>query len=285
MTKTSMFFTEPEPRRAQGVEVAEGIQRMVANNPGKMTYYGTNTYLIDTTEGRFVIDPGPVEDHDHFEAIVANLGPNPTGILITHHHSDHFGAAPALRERTALPVYVSRVFPDDAFEPDGYLDDGDVIGGLTVLHTPGHASDHLCFSRPDGILFSGDHMMSWNSSIVSPPDGNMRDYCTQLQRLIDRDDKICLPGHGPVLRDPRPYIQRLLGNRMRREAEILAHLSKTPDTIQNIAASVYKKSDPHIAMAAERNAAAHLEKLLSESRVIQRGEIWETTEKPELPDR
>jgi glyoxylase-like metal-dependent hydrolase (beta-lactamase superfamily II) len=116
--------------------------------------------------------------------------------------------------------------------------------------------------------------MSWNSSIVSPPDGNMRDYCDQLQRLIDRDDRICLPGHGPVLQDPRPYIERLLANRMRRETQILKHLLNTSDTVQNIAASVYKKSDPHIAMAAERNVVAHLQKLLSESRVAQEEGIW-----------
>lgn len=269
-----MFYGEPDPPRAQGVEVAEGILRIVANNPGKMTYHGTNSYIIDTPDGRFIIDPGPAEDSAHFEAIVENLGANPAGILLTHHHSDHFGAVPALRERTGLPVYVSRAFPDDAFQPDGFLKDGQVIAGLTVLHTPGHASDHLCFARPDGVLFTGDHVMSWKSSIVSPPDGNMRDYCTQLQRLIDRNDKVSLPGHGPVLRDPGPYVKRLLANRMRRESEILAYLSSTSDSLQNIATSVYKKSDPHIAMAAERNAAAHLEKLLSESRVVQDEGIW-----------
>ncbi|MGF6862786.1 glyoxylase-like metal-dependent hydrolase (beta-lactamase superfamily II) [Rhodobacteraceae bacterium MBR-64] len=274
MTKSSMFFTEPEPDRAQAVEVAEDILRIVANNPGKMTYHGTNTYIVDTSDGRFVIDPGPAEDSAHLETIIANMGASPAGILVTHHHSDHFGAAPALRERTGLPVYISRAFPDDAFEPDGFLEDGQIIAGLTVLHTPGHASDHLCFARPDGVLFSGDHIMSWNSSIVSPPDGNMRDYCQQLQRLIERDDRVCLPGHGPALHDPRPYAKRLLSNRMRREVEILAYLSNTTATLQNIAASVYRKTDPHIAMAAERNVAAHLEKLLSESRVIHDGELW-----------
>jgi len=277
MTKTSMFFKEPEPPRAQCVQVAEGVQRIVANNPGKMTYHGTNTYIINSSEGQFVIDPGPVEDSSHLDAIIENLGTNQTGILVTHHHSDHFGAAPALREKTGLPVYVSRVFPDDAFQPDGVLEDGDMIAGLTVLHTPGHASDHLCFARPDGVLFSGDHIMSWNSSIVSPPDGNMHDYCAQLQRLIERDDKVYLPGHGPALQAPQPYAERLLANRLRRETEIVAYLSTTPDTIKNIAASVYKKSDPHIAMAAERNVAAHLEKLLSEGRVTQTENIWKTT--------
>ncbi|MBS8224618.1 MBL fold metallo-hydrolase [Vannielia litorea] len=240
-----------------------------------MTYHGTNSYLLESSEGMYVIDPGPAELGGHLDAIVEHLGTNGAGILVTHHHSDHFGAAPALRERTGMPVYVSSTFPDDAFEPDGYLEDGQVIAGLTVLHTPGHASDHLCFARSDGVLFSGDHVMSWNSSIVSPPDGNMRDYCEQLQRLIERDDQIYLSGHGPVLRDPKPYVQRLLGNRMRREAEILAHLSAAPDTIPEIAAAVYQKADPHIAKAAERNVAAHLEKLLAESRVVQNGALWQ----------
>ncbi|MAM10991.1 MAG: MBL fold metallo-hydrolase [Rhizobiaceae bacterium] len=239
-----------------------------------MTYHGTNTYLLDTVEGVFVIDPGPVEDNAHFNAIVEGLGTRGTGILITHHHSDHFGSAPALRERTGLPVYVSSAFPDDAFEPDVRLADGDVVAGVTVLHTPGHASDHLCFATPDSILFSGDHVMTWNSSIVSPPDGNMRDYCDQLQRLLERNDKTYLPGHGPVLQEPKPYVERLLANRMRRENQILAHIASKPDTVQSIAAAVYRKSDPHIAMAAERNVIAHLEKLLSENRVIRSGNLW-----------
>ncbi|MCL7466674.1 hypothetical protein MXB90_16695 [Phaeovulum sp. NW3] len=153
-----------------------------------------------------------------------------------------------------------------------------MIFGLTVLHTPGHASDHLCFARADGVLFSGDHVMSWNSSIVSPPDGNMRDYCAQFRRLIDRNDRVYLPGRGPAITDPRPYAERLLANRIRREAEILAHLSNTADSIWQIAASVYRKTDPHIAKAAESNVAAHLEKLLSEGRVARDGELWRGAE-------
>jgi glyoxylase-like metal-dependent hydrolase (beta-lactamase superfamily II) len=275
MNTERMFFYEPEPIRARSTQLAEGVHRIVANNPGKMTYHGTNTYLVGTSDGVFVIDPGPVEDSTHLEAIIEQLGKNPAGILITHHHSDHFGTAPALRAKTKMPVYVSHMFPDDAFEPDGYLKDGDSISGLTVLHTPGHASDHLCFARSDGVLFSGDHVMSWNSSIVNPPDGNMSDYCNQLRRLIVRDDKRYFPGHGPALRNPRPYVQRLIASRMRREAEILNHISARPDTIPNIALSVYKKSDPLIAKAAERNVAAHLEKLLDESRVTNIDQLWQ----------
>lgn len=269
-----MFYEEPLPEHATPMSVAKGVLRLVANNPNRMTYHGTNSYILESAEGVFVIDPGPTEDRAHLTAIIESLGQRPAGILVTHHHSDHFGAAPALRERTGLPIYVSAVFPDDAFEPDGVLENGHTIAGLTVLHTPGHASDHLCFARPDGVLFSGDHVMSWNSSIVSPPDGNMRDYCEQLQRLIEREDRIYLPGHGPALQDPKPYVKRLLGNRMRRETEILAYLSATPDTIPRIVAAIYRKSDPHIAKAAERNVLAHLEKLRTEDRVKQIGDRW-----------
>jgi glyoxylase-like metal-dependent hydrolase (beta-lactamase superfamily II) len=270
----TMFYEETVPERATGFQIAKGITRIVANNPSKMTYHGTNTYVVETPNGTFVIDPGPSEDAAHMAAIIANLGNNPAGILITHHHSDHFGAAPALREEAGMPIYVSGVFPDDAFEPDGLLEDGQVIADLKVLHTPGHASDHLCFARSDGVLFTGDHVMSWNSSIVSPPDGNMSDYCEQLSRLLERSDKTYLPGHGPRLDNPKAYVTRLLDNRKRREAEILAHLSMNPDTVVNIATSVYKKTDPHIARAAERNVVAHLEKLLREARVVQDRDIW-----------
>ena len=269
-----MFYDEPIPARGHAFQIANGIKRIVANNPSKMTYHGTNSYIVNTPEGTFVVDPGPAEDMAHFEAILVNLGKRPAGILVTHHHSDHFGAAPLLRERTGMPVYVSRPFPDDAFEPNGLLEDGQSIAGLTVLHTPGHASDHICFARSDGVVFTGDHVMSWNSSIVNPPDGNMRAYCAQLQRLIERDDKTYLPGHGPVLHNPRPYVSRLFANRMRREAEILAHILTSPCTLQEIAAAVYKKSDPFIAQAAERNAAAHLEKLHSEARVTEQHGLW-----------
>ncbi|MDR6310090.1 MBL fold metallo-hydrolase [Pacificitalea manganoxidans] len=269
-----MFYDEPVPKRGHALQVANGIKRIVANNPSKMTYHGTNSYIVETTGGALVVDPGPAEDLVHFEAIIENIGKNPVGILVTHHHSDHFGSAPLLREKTGMPVYVSRAFPDDAFEPDGLLEDGQIVAGLTVLYTPGHASDHICFARSDGVLFTGDHVMSWNSSIVNPPDGNMRAYCDQLQRLIERNDKTYLPGHGPFLNNPKPYVSRLLTNRMRREAEILAHISKSEYSLKEIAAAVYKKSDPFIAQAAERNAVAHLQKLHSEGHVTEQDGLW-----------
>lgn len=259
-----IFYHEPIPVRAKAIAIAPDILRIVANNPSKMTYHGTNTYIVHANDGTYVIDPGPAEDSDHYKAIIANLGEKPVGILVTHHHSDHFGSAPALRADTGMPVFASREFPDDAFVPDRFLEDGDVIGGLTVLHTPGHASDHICFSRPDGVLFTGDHVMTWSSSMVGPPDGDMGHYCQQLSRLLERQDTTYLPGHGPRLDDPKLYVSRLLDNRTRREVEILHQIAQSPETIPSIATTLYRKSDPHLAMAAERNVAAHLQKLRNE---------------------
>lgn len=271
----TMFFQEPEPDRAIATVVAKGVKRIVANNPSKMTYHGTNSYIVGAGGGTVIIDPGPAEDVAHIDTLLKHVGPKAKGILVSHHHSDHFGAAPALRDRTGLPIYVSKAFPDDAFEPDGILEDGQTISGLSVLHTPGHASDHLCFARQDGLLFSGDHVMSWNSSIVSPPDGCMQAYCQQLQRLLEREDVVYLPGHGPILNDPKPYVQRLLDNRLRREAQIIEHLKALPDTAENIATAVYRKTDPLIAKAAVRNVLAHLQKLQAEKLVTVSGDIWE----------
>lgn len=268
------FLHEPAPTRGRGRQVEHGILRIVADNPSKMTYHGTNSYLVQTPEGTLVIDPGPAGDEAHLDAIIDGLGPSPRAILLTHRHADHFGAVPALRERTGLPVYVSRATAVDGFTPDAVLDDGQEIAGLTVLHTPGHSSDHLCFARADGVVFTGDHVMSWNSSSVSLPDGCMRSYCDQLSRLLGRRDRVYLPGHGPALPDPRAYVARLLANRRRRETEILAHLSDGPDTVHGIAATLYRKSDPIIARAAERNVAAHLEKLRAEARACSQDDVW-----------
>lgn len=272
--KTCIFYEEPDPVRSKATIIAPNIMRIVANNPSRMTYHGTNTYIVKTLDGTFVIDPGPSEDVAHYYAILEVLGDNPAGILVSHHHTDHFGAAPALRAETGMPIYVFENFGCDAFEADGYLIDGDNIGGLTVLHTPGHASDHLCFSREDGVLFTGDHVMTWSSSIVSPPDGNMAKYYQQLARLVDRDDAMYLPGHGPRLDAPKQYVSLLLANRVRREREILECISNCARTTESIAILLYNKADPHLAKAAERNVEAHLEKMKIEGDVLVNGNLW-----------
>ncbi|SFZ86236.1 Glyoxylase, beta-lactamase superfamily II [Devosia enhydra] len=266
------FLTEPEPSRGVFEAVAPGVSRMVAANPGLMTYHGTNTYLIKTDGGRFILDPGPAQDRQHLD-VIARLE-DVAGIIVSHHHADHFGAVEALRAVTGLPVYAFERFADDAFLPDILLRDGDRVGGLEVLHTPGHASDHLCLARNDGLLFSGDHVMGWNSSIVPLPDGDMGDYCRNLTRLLERDDRLYLPGHGPAIIDPQPHVRRLLDHRLKREAEILSAIASQPQAPADLSRRLYDKADPHLARAALRNVEAHLKKLEGEGRARREGDIW-----------
>lgn len=263
------FYTESAPPRGEATTVAPGVLRVVADNPSKMTYHGTNTYIIETGEGIFVLDPGPADDQAHLSFLIALLDGRAAGIIVSHHHSDHLGLVPQLRSALNVPVYAYAAFADDTFIPEMPLSEGDEVAGMTALHTPGHASDHLCFARDDGVLFTGDHVMSWNSSIVAPPDGSMTDYCAQLRRLLERRDKLYLPGHGPSLYDPWPYTRRLLDHRERREREILDALAQKPASVQCLAAQLYRKTDLHLQWAAQRNVEAHLAKLRQENIVEQ----------------
>ena len=273
------FNHEPEPVRGIFLPIAPGVSRAVANNPSIMTYHGTNTYLIETADGNLLLDPGPAHDQDHYELIRSTMRENGAGIIVSHFHSDHFGLAERLRSDTGLPVYASAYFAGDAFVPDVALSDGDLVGGLQVLHTPGHASDHLCLARPDGIVFTADHVMSWSSSIVRLPDGDMAAYIKQLGRLIARGDGLYLPGHGPALADPVPYVQGLLDNRIRRERKILTMVTSQSATASHISATLYAKSDARLAWAAERNVEAHLAKLEAEGYVHMADGQWIATER------
>jgi glyoxylase-like metal-dependent hydrolase (beta-lactamase superfamily II) len=267
------FLTEAEPPRGVPLDVLPGIRRIVARNPSVMTYQGTNTYLIEAEDGLTVLDPGP-EDEQHVREIVAGAGEVPIRrIVLTHTHRDHFGAVSALQAATSVPVYAWRRSAKPGFTPDMPLGDGDAVAGLTALFTPGHAADHLCFAYrlQDGrkILFSGDHVMSWSSSIVSPPDGDMLAYYRSLERLLDRDDELYLSGHGPVLPEPRTLVRELLGHRQRREATILRQLEQQDWSIAALAARLYAKTDPFLKVAAQRNVLAHLLKLTAEGRVTE----------------
>jgi glyoxylase-like metal-dependent hydrolase (beta-lactamase superfamily II) len=272
------FLTEPVPPRGIAQDIRPGIRRIVAANPSVMTYHGTNTYLLDRPEGIVVLDPGP-DDPSHVSDVLAATGGKISLILYSHTHHDHVGALPALRAATGAPV-AGWHQPVAAMNPDMPLRDHDTITGLTALHTPGHASDHLCFAWTDPaegikLLFSADHVMSWSSSIVNPPDGVMADYFTSLLRLLARDDAIYLPGHGPALSEPRALVAEMLAHRRAREAAIAAALSpKTPATVPHLAETLYGKTDPRLHMAAQRNVLAHLLKLQSEGVVTQHGDGW-----------
>ena len=213
------------------------IRRVVARNPSPFTYTGTGTYIVGHGEVA-VIDPGPLQD-DHVAALLAALaGERVSHILVTHTHSDHSPAATPLKDATGAPTYgfgphgSGRPDPDvrveeygdRAFRPDHQLRDGAAIMGegwrLEALHTPGHTSNHLCFAlAQERALFSGDHVMGWSTSVISPPDGDMQAYMRSLKRLLERDDAIYRPTHGPPITEPRRHVEALIAHREKREAE------------------------------------------------------------------
>ena len=265
------FLTEAVPPRHTALSLLPGITRIVADNPGVMTYHGTNSYLVEDAAGLVVIDPGP-EDATHLHDLLAAAGARPISlILLTHTHADHFGAAPALAAATGAPVAGYHAPARAGFTPDIGLHDGQEIRGFTAVHTPGHAADHLCFARKglDGanILFSGDHVMSWSSSIVSPPDGDMGDYYRSLALILERDDDVFLPGHGPLLAQPRVLTAELLAHRERRERALVAELARQDWSVAGLAAKLYGKADLFLKAAAQRNVLAHLLKLKNEGAV------------------
>jgi glyoxylase-like metal-dependent hydrolase (beta-lactamase superfamily II) len=271
------FLTEPEPERGARLPVLPGISRIVANNPGPMTYFGTNTYLLETADGVVVLDPGPEDHPEHVDAILRHTGGQVALILVSHTHHDHVGAVPALQAATGAPTAGFRLSAIAAFEPDIRLDHGATVAGMTALHTPGHASDHLCFAlAADGqkVLFSADHVMSWSTSIVSPPGGDMRDYFASLNLLLDRDDDVFLPGHGPKLPDPRGLVREMLTHRMIREQAIARKLSDGPSDTYTIMDALYSQLNPRLRQAAERNVLAHLLKMESEGKAVRDGMLW-----------
>ena len=272
------FLTEPEPPRGIATAVAAGVRRIVARNPGALTYHGTNTYLVEMPEGVAVIDPGP-DDATHVDETMGAAGRPIVLILLTHTHIDHVGAVAALQARTGAPVAAWREPSLAGFRPDIALDDGDLVGGFAALHTPGHAADHVCFAAPaaDGtpVLFSADHVMSWSTSIVSPPDGHMGAYVRSLDRLLARDDRLYLPGHGPPLAAPIDLVRELRAHRLAREAAITEALRRRAvASIPDLTADVYVGLAANLMPMAERNVLAHLLKLAEEGSVGRDGALW-----------
>jgi glyoxylase-like metal-dependent hydrolase (beta-lactamase superfamily II) len=272
------FLTEPEPERGALLPIMPGISRIVANNPGPMTYYGTNTYLIDTEQGLAILDPGPEDHPDHVEAIMRHTGGQVALILISHTHHDHVGAAEELKQKTGAPTVGFTLSGLETFDADIKLSNGDMIAGMAAIHTPGHASDHLCFALPakngEKVLFSADHVMSWSTSIVSPPGGDMKDYFNSLEILLKRDDDIYLSGHGPPLREPRDLVRAMRAHRVMREAAIAEKLKQGAASTYTLMDTLYSQVNPRLRRAAERNVLAHLLKMEIEGKVVRDGENW-----------
>jgi glyoxylase-like metal-dependent hydrolase (beta-lactamase superfamily II) len=264
-------------------EVSPLIRRVVANNPGPFTYYGTGSYIVG--HGKVaIIDPGP-ELADHLSALLQAVeGEEVTRILITHTHLDHSPAAKAVKEQTGAltcgfgPHGGGRgdqqveAGGDYEFSPDVVIGEGDVIEGpgwtLQAVHAPGHTSNHLCFALPEEqALFSGDHVMGWSTTVISPPDGDMRTYMGSLRKLLDRDDLVYWPTHGPQVEGPQPFVQSLIEHRHEREREILACLADGVGTIPEMVARIYVDVPKVLHRAAGRSVLAHLIHMTAEGRV------------------
>lgn len=273
-------------------DIAPGVRRIVANNPSPFTYKGTNTYLAGTDAKLVLIDPGPADDA-HFKAIIDAAGPaRITHILITHTHRDHTdglgrlveatgaktcGFGRSARARGAMRTSPSgSEFVDSDFLPDIALKDGDQLEAagvtLTALHTPGHAPDHLCFAlEGSNILFSGDHVMAWNTSVVAPPEGHMGDYIGALERLLTRTDHVYFPGHGGRLLQPQRVVKAYVMHRRMREQAILECIREGHSTIAAIVPIVYRGLDPRLLNAASLSVAAHVEHLVERGLVTSEG--------------
>ena len=275
--KKTMEFAYGEPR-----ELAPGIVRLVANNPSPFTFHGTNTYLVGTTE-LALIDPGP-EDEAHLDAIMRTAAGRPiTHILITHTHRDHTDGLERLRAATDAKVCArgrslrtqgnlktspsGAEFIDIDFSPDIIMGDGDAVSGpdwrLEALFTPGHAPDHLCFAEAhSNVLFCGDHVMGWNTTVVAPPEGSMTDYMRSLEKLLDRPEKVFLPGHGGRIEQPSRMVKAYIVHRRWREQAILDAVRQGHTTIDRIVAAVYQGLDARLLKAASLSVLAHIESLV-----------------------
>ncbi|MES2755007.1 MAG: MBL fold metallo-hydrolase [Pseudomonadota bacterium] len=251
------------------------VARILAPNPSPFTHTGTWTHLVGEAS-LAVLDPGP-DLPEHIAALTeAIAGRRVEAIVITHNHRDHSPAAAALAKVSGAPIVGAAPIAlvdggpraDDGFDldysPDRVLADGEALTGdgwaLTAIATPGHTSNHLSFALADsGIVFPGDHVMGWSTTVVSPPDGDMTDYMASLEKLLAReDDRIYYPAHGDPVENPRRLVRGLLGHRKQREGQILRLLAADVTTIPDMVAKMYVGIDPRLFPAAERSVLAHL---------------------------
>jgi glyoxylase-like metal-dependent hydrolase (beta-lactamase superfamily II) len=252
------------------------IRHFTANNPGIMTLQGTNQYVVGK-ESVVVIDVALSEDSNMdgiIEQAEAMGAKKIEKLLLTHIHSDHCGGALALRKRCGAKLGIHRSRAGFLGGEDFQYDDNDQIsfggGELKVLHTPGHESGHCCFYESgDKVLFSGDNILGYGTAVIRPPDGNMTDYLTSLERLLEFNISLILPGHGPLVGKPEAKIKEYIQHRIMREQQVIEALRKGQNTIGDITQMIYRDVSPALLRVAEFSVQAHLEKLMRERRVKQ----------------
>ena len=272
-------------------QISPLIRRVIANNPGPFTLYGTGTYIVGRGKVA-VVDPGPL-DAAHINAIALALdGEEITHQIVTHTHNDHSPGCRLLREHTAAKTYgygphgagkrESGIQVEEGgdmeFVPDVEVRHGDVIEGegwsMEAVYTPGHTSNHLCFSlREENVLFSGDHVMGWSTSVISPPDGDMRAYMASLRLLLERDDRAYWPTHGPRIEDPKVHVGAFIAHREEREAQIVSCLRDGAHTIQQMVPRMYVGLNPSLIGAAGRSVFAAMVYMVENGQVRTDGEI------------
>ena len=271
------------------VAIAPGVRRITAPNPGVMTGPGTNSYLIgdpDGDGGLALIDPGPELDA-HRDTLLKTAGDRLRWILCTHTHRDHSPLARALKAATGAEVLGFSVTPDDGrqdetFAPDRALRDGDVVNcgavRLRAVHTPGHASNHLCYLLEDhGLLFTGDHVMQGSTVVISPPDGDMQAYLDSLEGLLKLPISRFAPGHGFVINTPQDEVRRLVAHRLKREEKIFTALTAAgPATLEVLVRHAYDDVPERIHNVAMRSLHAHLLRLERNGRAVQSAGQWQS---------
>ena len=272
------FVREIEFEYGVSKQVSPLIRRVIAPNPGPFTYTGTGVYIIGRGEVA-VIDPGP-ELEAHFDALNQELeGERVSHVLVTHSHADHSPLAHALAERHGAKVYAGGpVIPtqcevrleagdDLRFSPDVYIRDGDVFEGpdwrIRAIATPGHTSNHFAYAlENEHAVFSGDHIMGWSTTVISPPDGDMGDYLASLQKILDQDFETIWPTHGPPIRKTRAFIEAYVEHRLQREAQILDAMRAGYLTIPAMVERIYADVDQKLHPAACHSVLAHMLRFL-----------------------
>ena len=272
-----------EGKAGDAVSVAPNVVRVTADNPSPYTFHGTNSYIVGENT-LAVIDPGP-DNPGHLQALLAAIDGRPVShIFVSHTHRDHSPLAAALKaatgaeilaqgpHRAARPLRIGEVNPfgessDYAFAPDRALADDDVVQGdgfaVRAIYTPGHCANHTAFAlEGTGLLFSADHVMAFATTVVAPPDGSMTDFMRSLDRLLQREDRLYLPGHGGNVDNPHRFVRGLKAHRKMRERAILERFTTGDRSIKEVVAAIYRDTDPRLHGAAALSVFAHVEDLV-----------------------